>query len=152
MILSDVGGHSLFENNAGNVTMTNYVFTLDYSGDSNALAVNIYCPKDGSKVSEETFTLRGWVDDFTAKMTARVTNAIATNVFEAMLERDGLLWVEDLPLGGGTNTLTLTMTDAAGNVSVTNLSVVQSEVLLAIDNLSHDGNQWRGVSLPFEKQ
>ena len=60
------------------------------------------------------------------------TNGV-TNVVSGLVERDGLLWVEDLPLAGGTNTLMLTMTDAAGNVSVTNLSVIKSDLILVMN-------------------
>lgn len=56
----------------------------------------------------------------------------------AVVERDGLLWVEDLPLADGANTLTLTLTDAAGNVSVTNLNVIKSDLILTMDPVSGD--------------
>jgi YD repeat-containing protein len=49
-------------------------------------------------------------------------------------ERTGLFWVDGLPLLPGTNLLTLTATDLAGNSSVTNITVVQSDVLLTIDD------------------
>jgi hypothetical protein len=50
-----------------------------------------------------------------------------------IVERDGLLWVENLPLGTGANTLTLTMHDAAGNTSASTITVNKSTVNLTID-------------------
>ena len=59
------------------------------------------------------------------------------------MERDGLLWVADLPLGAGANTLTLTMTDAV-DTNTTNLTVIQSTVQLVLGDLtSVDLNQPR---------
>ena len=130
---------------AGNVTTNVYTYVLDYGGDTTPPALTVYWPQDGTQVSGTNFTLRGWLDDATATVSAQIvgTNGV-TNVVSGLLERDGLLWVPDLPLGGGTNTLTLTMTDAADNTNVTSLSVVQSAVLLTIDDLSGvDVNQPR---------
>ncbi len=43
-----------------------------------------------------------------------------------------MFWIEDLPLVAGNNAWTIIATDAAGNVSSTNLSITQSAVTLAI--------------------
>ncbi|HEX5219823.1 MAG TPA: hypothetical protein VFZ59_09670 [Verrucomicrobiae bacterium] len=59
------------------------------------------------------------------------TNGV-TNEITGIVERNGMFWVEGLPLASGTNDLTLIATDAAGNVSNTNLSVVKSSVTLTI--------------------
>ncbi|MCW5551575.1 MAG: hypothetical protein KIS67_05335 [Verrucomicrobiae bacterium] len=48
---------------AGNVTTTNFSFTLDYSSDTNAPVVAIYWPEDGAHICGSNFTWRGWVDD-----------------------------------------------------------------------------------------
>ncbi len=48
------------------------------------------------------------------------------------MERNGTLWIEDLPLVSGTNLVTLVAEDAAGNLSSTNLSIVKSTVTLTI--------------------
>ena len=49
---------------------------------------------------------------------------------------------QGVPLAAGTNILTLTATDAAGNVSATNFSVVQSSVALTVAPLSQDQMQY----------
>lgn len=121
---------------AGNVTTNVYSYVLDYSGDTTAPVLTVYWPQDGTQISGNSFTFRGWLDDSTANVTAQIVDASdVTNAVSGLLERDGLLWVEDLPLGSGTNTLTLTMTDAAGNVSVTNLTVIHSDVLLTVNDV-----------------
>lgn len=130
---------------AGNVTTNVYTYVLDYSGDTNPPALVVYWPQGGAQISGDSFTFRGWLDDPTASVAAEIVDANdVTNAATGLLERDGLLWVDDLPLGAGTNTLTLTMTDAAGNLSVTNLSVIKSAVILTLDDLSNvDMNQPR---------
>jgi hypothetical protein len=122
---------------AGNVA--NYVtnYTLDYSGVSQGPALTLYWPKDGAQVSGTSFTLRGLLDDPTATVTARITDANnVTSEVEGLVERSGLLWVENLPLGPGANTLTLSMTNAAGKPNLTSLTVIQSDVVLTIGDLS----------------
>lgn len=57
--------------------------------------------------------------------------------------RDGNFWLENLPLQPGTNTFTVTVTDAAGNVTVTNLSVVQSALVLTINPVIPDSQLWQ---------
>ena len=84
-----------------------------------------------------SFTLRGLLDDPTATVTARITDTNnVTSEVEGLVERSGLLWVENLPLGPGANTLTLAMTNAAGRSNSTSLEVIQSDVVLTIGDLS----------------
>src|SRR5205823_478416 len=63
-----------------------------------------------------------------------------TNAMEGIVERNGCFWMEDLPLFGGTNTLSITAMDAASNIMTTNISIVQSSVDLAITNIDGDLN------------
>jgi hypothetical protein len=122
---------------AGNVSTNNYSYTLDYSGVINPPALTLYWPQDGARVSGTNFTLRGLLDDPTATVTARLVDTNeATSQVDGLVERNGLLWVESLPLGPRTNTLTLSMTNAAGLSSSTSLTVIQSDVAFTIDDLS----------------
>jgi hypothetical protein len=85
-------------------------------------------------LSGTNFNLRANVDNETAAVTAQIVDDHGdTNVVAGQVERDGTLWAENLPLTGGTNTVTLTATDAAGNTSTTNFVVVQSDVTLTLD-------------------
>ena len=56
-----------------------------------------------------------------------------TNTVNAIVERDGTFWAQNLPLAAGANQLTLTATDAAGNVTVTNITVIGSAVTLTMN-------------------
>ncbi len=121
---------------AGNVTTTNVTITLDFSGDTNPPVIAVTWPQDGAQISGTNFTLRGVLDDETAQISAQVvaTNNV-TNIVSGLVERSGTFWLENLPLNSGANTVTLTATDAAGNVSVTNLTLFQSAVTLTINSV-----------------
>ena len=54
------------------------------------------------------------------------------------MERSGNFRAENLPLSGGTNELTLTATDAAGNVVTTNISIIQSPLQLIMNDVPGD--------------
>jgi len=54
------------------------------------------------------------------------------------VERSGVLWVENLPLAGGTNYLTLTVSNAAGLASMTNLTIVKSTMTFALTQINGD--------------
>lgn len=122
---------------AGNVTTTNMIITLDFSGDTNPPIITVTWPQDEAQISGTNLTLRGILDDETAQITAQMvdTNGV-TNIVSGVVERNGTFWLEDLPLNPGANVVTITTTDAAGNVSVTNLTLFQSDVTLTIDPVS----------------
>lgn len=101
---------------AGNVRTNTYTYVLDYSGDSSPPSIGISWPQNGAEISGTSFTLRGSVDDATANMVVQMTGTNGvTNVANGLVERNGNFWVENLPLGGGTSSLVITATDAAGN-------------------------------------
>jgi hypothetical protein len=122
---------------AGNSTTTNFDIML--ASASVAPVVQLWWPQDGAELCGDTFTWRGKVDDFTAKLTATIVNASGrTNVSTAEVERDGKFWFEGLPLADGTNALMLTAVDFWGNVAATNISVSKSAVQLTIDPVDVD--------------
>jgi hypothetical protein len=124
---------------AGNVATNLYVYILDYASDTNAPVLSLQWPDDGGVVTGSRFTFRGIMDDPTATVMAEIvdTNGF-TNSIKGLVEMNGLVWVEDLPLSVGTNILTLTMSDAAGNVSTTNLTVIGDNMNFAIDPVSQE--------------
>ena len=69
--------------------------------------------------------MRGTIDDFTANLTAQIVDSSGdTNVIQGLVERNGLFWVENVPLLDGINYVTLTAVDATGtNISTTNLTI-----------------------------
>ena len=118
---------------AGNVSTTNITVTLDYSTATTPPLVSLAWPPIGIPLSGPVFYVSGRVSDETAAVTAQVVDAGGnTNVADGVVERNGVFWVEDLPLAAGASTVTLTVTDAAGNVTKTNLTVTASGVTLTI--------------------
>jgi len=118
---------------AGNLTTTNVAITLDYSLATNPPVINLIWPQDGMQISGANFTLRGLLNDETATVAAQIVDANGnTNAVAGLVERGGMFWVENLPLTNGDNAVTVTATDAAGNVTTTNLTVSESDVVLTI--------------------
>jgi hypothetical protein len=118
---------------AGNVTTTNLTYTLDYSTKTNAPTVQLAWPKAGTRISGSSFTWRGRISDPTARVSAQIvdTNGVV-NYVSGRVSREGDFWIADIPLGGGNNSLSLTVTDAAGNTNTTTIPVVQSSLVLTI--------------------
>jgi hypothetical protein len=124
---------------AGNMTMTNVNITLDYSGNTNAPAFNLFWPQNGDQISGNEITLRGWTDDPTATINASLIDGNGnTNVLGGLVERNGLVWIEDMPLADGENVIAITATDAAGNVNATNITVTYQSSALTIDDIADD--------------
>jgi hypothetical protein len=122
---------------AGNTT--NISFTLEYSANTNAPVLTVIWPQDGTYISDSRFTLQGQVDDATAKITASIVDASGnTNTVQGLVERSGLVWIHNLPLATGANTLTVTAMDAAGNASTMSLTLYQSSVLVTMNALTSD--------------
>jgi len=117
----------------GRVVATNLTYVLRFDQDKTPPQISITWPTPGCQVSGDRFTVRGLIDDKTAHVVGQVSAAGRTNVVEGLVERTGHFWVEHLPLLAKSNLLILTATDAAGNVSVANVTVVRSEVVLSID-------------------
>jgi len=126
---------------AGNMSTTSFNVTLDYSTRTQPPVVNLYWPQNGSVLGNTSYTWRGWVDDPTATVSAQLVDTNGnTNVVAGVVERNGNFWVENLPVTGGANTLTLTVTDSAGNTAQTNIVVYPSAVGLTLT--LPDANQW----------
>ena len=138
---------------AGDTTTTNFNFTLDYSSKTNPPVVQITWPTNGTQIGGSNFTCQGWINDPTATVTTQLVftngstnifvNGIYTNVYSAEVERNGNFWFENLPLSAGTNTFTLTGQDVVGNTSVTNISIIQSDLTLTINPVSDTSQLWQ---------
>jgi hypothetical protein len=117
---------------AGNVTTTNFSFTVDYSAKI-APNVQIAWPQDGMQISGNSFTLVGQVDDPTATVYASITDTNGnTSIATGLVERNGRFWLENLPLNGGTNVLSVTVSNVVGQTNVTTLNLVQSPLNLTL--------------------
>jgi hypothetical protein len=123
---------------AGNMTVTNFNVTLDYSTAANPV-LQLTWPTNGMQLCGNSFTLRGLVDDPSATVTASITDTNGdVNVANGEVERSGVVWVENLPLNGGTNWISLSVTNSAGLANATNLCVVQNSMTLVVTNISGD--------------
>lgn len=128
---------------AGNVTTTNFDVVLDYSSDTNPPVLNLIWPQDGTAIAGTNFTVQATIDDNTATVFATINGQTNAGV----VYRSGNVLINDISLSSGTSTLSITAVDAAGNSSVTNISVVQSSVTLTIDPISSDQLNQTGVNL-----
>jgi hypothetical protein len=140
-------------NLAGDTTTTNFYFTLDYSSKTNPPVVQVTWPRNETQISGNNFTCRGVINDPTATVAAQVvftngnTNTffggIYTNTYVASVERNGNFWLENLPLNSGTNSFTITVKDAVGNTSVTNVCVFKSSFTFTVNLVTPDSQLWQ---------
>jgi hypothetical protein len=115
---------------AGNAT--NLSFTLDYSVNTNPPALSLVWPQDGTLISGSNFTLQAQVSDPTVTITASVNGSTTSG----LVEQNGSVWVQNLPLNAGTNAVTLTASNVFGGVTATNFNVIENDVGLVINPLT----------------
>jgi len=109
---------------AGNTTTTNFDLVLDYTGATNPPAIQLDWPAEGVQIGQSNMTVYGTLDDPTATISLQVTDdAGDTNVIAGVVERDGHFWIQNVPLAGTTDVLTLTVQDVVSNTSTMNLTV-----------------------------
>jgi hypothetical protein len=90
------------------------------------------------------FTIRGQVDDPTVSVLATVTYTNGdTDTLYGMVERNGRFWVDDVPLNGGTNQVSITFSNAASQTTMTNFNVTQSVMTLTMDAVSDPMQLWQ---------
>ena len=119
---------------AGNVTTTNFSFTLDYSGKTNPPDIQLLWPLSGAEICGSNIVCRGQVNDSTATVSVQLVDANGnTNSVGSLVGRDGVFYGGNLTLAAGTNQLLYTVTDAAGNVATTNITVVTSDLGLTLE-------------------
>lgn len=129
---------------AGNVTTTNFSYTLDCSSKTNPPVVQINWPQAGMAVSGSNFTLLGHVDDPTATVLASIISTNGnTNLLSGFMERDGRFWVDNMPLNSGSNHVSIIVSNVAGLASMTNFDVTQSAIGLTIDLLADASQLWQ---------
>jgi hypothetical protein len=114
---------------------------LDYSSKTNPPSVQINWPQNGTQISGNSFTCRGWISDSTATVTGQL--GPNGNIYPAIVERNGNFWIQNIPLAAGTNALSITVIDVVSNVVVTNISVVQSPLALAINPVTPSSQLWQ---------
>jgi hypothetical protein len=128
---------------AGDMTVSNFNFTLDYSSKTNPPVVDITWPQNGTQISGTNFICTGWVGDPTVTIATQVVftngdtnfyaNGLYTNVYTAGVDRNGNFSIQGVPLNSGANTFLIKAIDAAGNTTMTNLTVVQTNFILTMN-------------------
>ena len=130
---------------AGNTTTTNFTVTLDYTTATNPPTVSLIWPLAGMAVSGTNLTLRGTMSDETGTIVAQIADGDGnTNLVTGLVERNGMFWIENVPLNGESQ-ITLQATDAAGNVTTTNLTIMPSDLVLTIDSTPTGDALWHGA-------
>jgi hypothetical protein len=130
---------------AGNVSTLVTNFNLDYSAKTNPPNVLVTWPQSGTQVSGSSFTMDGQVNDATIAVVATITDSNGNNnKINGIVERTGKFWVENIPLNSGINTVMLTATDVAGNITTTNFNITQSALVLTIDPVL--GDLWQSTT------
>lgn len=129
---------------AGNTTTTNFNVVLDYTMATNLPVVALIWPQDGMAVSGDTCTIRGTMSDETGTIMAQVVNGDGTtNLIAGLVERNGMFWIENVPLNG-TNQISIQATDAAGHVATNNFTIMPSVITLTIDTTPTGDELYQG--------
>jgi len=130
---------------AGNTTTTNFIVTLDYTTATNPPVTTLIWPQNGMAVSGANITIRGTMRDETGTIVAQVVNGNGTtNTINGLVERNGMFWLENVPLNG-TNQICIQATDGSGkNVTTTNFTVYPSSFTLTIGSTPTGDALWQG--------
>jgi Glucodextranase, domain B len=124
---------------SGRQYSTKRFYTLDYSIDKTPPVIKLIWPQDKTKIGGSEFTLQAQVDDNNASIKTTIKNSAGTTYnTDAIVERSGLVWVKDLPIEPGINTVTIIATDAAGNSSTNIFSVSKSAVTVTMQPLENN--------------
>jgi hypothetical protein len=132
---------------AGNVTTltTNLTCSLPTTPPT----VEMFLPLTGWQVSGDSLTLRGQVNDPTATVSvSMVGDDGQTTELGGLVGRDGILWVENVPLHMGRNDLELTVTSASSSTPTTiPIQVTRSTINLTINPPVNAGQAHVGGSI-----
>ena len=102
---------------AGNTTNVN--FAIRFVPSTNPPVLTLFWPEAGAPIIDSQITLKAHVSD----PTAAVTTTVDGTAVPALVAGDGSIWVQNLSVNPGNNTLTLTASTALGGTASTNFSV-----------------------------
>ena len=133
---------------AGNVTVTNFTVVLDYTTATNSPEVQLLWPQDGMAVSGSGITIRGRTTDETGGVEAEVVNGDGTtSQITGLVERNGIFWLENVPVSGDTH-IRIKVTDGSGkNTTGKDIILHPSDVLLTIDSTPGGDDLYKPVGL-----
>lgn len=120
-----------------NAWFSTFTVTLDISQLTNPPAISLIWPKDGTSIGSDLVTLRGTVADGNMQVSAVVTDEAGNSEnIEGLVERDGTFWLDDVGLTGATNSVLITVTDPAGNMTTTNIALFRAPVTVGMTDPS----------------
>ena len=96
-------------------------------------------PTNNCEVAGDNFELQAQVDDNNATIKTTIKNSQG-RIHEgyAIVERNGKVWVKNLPVNQGSNEVTVVATDAAGNSSTNRFTVSRCSVTVTMQPLGPD--------------
>jgi hypothetical protein len=122
---------------------------LDYGKYTNPPDLKIVWPTNGASIGGSTFNLQALVPNAFTTIHISVSRKSASPLEfdDAIVEHSGQAMVKELPLEDGTNVITVTAKDAAGNISTTNLNIYASPVKITMRpvNPNQIGQQFASV-------
>ena len=116
--------------------LTTLTTNINYVPATNLPVVSLIWPQDGMQISGGSITVQGQVNDPTATVFLTLVDANGnTNSLGGLTGRDGIFYVENVPLNTGANALTLTVTNPAG-ATVKNFSLIQTNLVLTVNSVN----------------
>jgi len=120
---------------AGNTTSLN--LALNCVADTSPPTLNVISPVAGQPISGSSFTVQAQVSNPAAKLSATIIDESGnTNTIQGLVENNGLAWVNNLPLGTGNNTVTVTAVFASGVTNTQTFTVIGNDIGLVVDPLT----------------
>ena len=127
----------------GSSITTNFTCVFTTAGVVSGPSLKQVWPEDNDEITGSDFTMDGVTDDPTVHIVALVVNPDGEAYQrDAVIERNGRYWVDNLPLLDGRTFVTLIARNAAGYTTVTNLSVRRSAYHLVMDPVVPASRLW----------
>ena len=133
------------EDVAGNRVATNFVIVFTTVGATNPPVITPKFPEPGMVIGSDSFIAMGTLDDPTAHLTGQISANGHTQDIIFRVGRSGDYYsANELPISAGANQLTLTATDAAGNISSTNMVVYGGNARVTMESFDpfHPVGPW----------
>jgi hypothetical protein len=129
-----------YEETPGTPLASTFTLWLDTSLLTNAPTMTIeWPPATSARIGADSLAIIGQVQDTSLSIVAVVQDESGLiNEYEAVVERNGRFWIEDIALTGTNHTVTVTATDAANNSTTNTLTISRSAVTLTIAEVAED--------------
>jgi hypothetical protein len=128
----------------GRSFFTNLTFVYDPKNGAPP-TLQIDWPEQGATLVNKNFTVRGHTDAPGVKIQAQIVGDGKMTERTGVTGRNGEVWVDDVPLLGQTNLLTLIATDDAGNIAKAQVTIFRNDFEIKID--PYDKNLLRNPTI-----